>query len=333
MSNETICVIGVSGFIGSNVAAELLDRGYDIHGTTRNPKSNREWLEAALSPPAETSLSPTVTNTERRLTIFEADVSDQDALEAAMKGCTGVIMSAGVEHQEPGTVSTMLAAAQNTLQAAANQGIDRVVFTSSTGSCNPPGDEPDTKNELDHWSDPAQQISVEKFSPAAKTLMERLAMGLGDKLGIRVAIMNPSLILGPSSLPETPSSLEFIGRIMRGERMREQAANGSMSIIDVRDLAKLHVAALEDDDASGRYFGVKESWHWQDILEALDRVYEPYSAPKWPDGENRTRPTGYDLTRQQTLGVDVRGLDAIMEGAVAELRRRGQPGQVWEPMR
>ncbi|MFP4597795.1 MAG: NAD-dependent epimerase/dehydratase family protein [Persicimonas sp.] len=313
MSDETICVIGVSGFIGSHVAAELLRRGYSVRGTLRNPEDKRDWLEAGLQPFA---------TDDQTLSLHAANLRDQASLEAAMEGCSGVVMSAGVEDQEPDTVSLMLAAAANTLEAADAVGIDRVVFTSSTGSCNPPGEEPAVKRELDHWSDPAQQISVEKYSPAAKTLMERLAMGLGEKLGIRVCIMNPSLILGPAFQPDTPDSLAFLGKILRGERMGQRAPDGSMSIIHVDDLAALHVSALEKDDASGRYFGVKKSWHWQDILEALDRVHPTYQAPDWPAGEERSEPTRYDLTRQDTLGVSVRGLDAILESAVDELMAR-----------
>lgn len=312
MSHETICVVGVSGFIGSHVAAELLRQGYSVNGTLRSPDDKREWIERELGPLAEPG---------RELTLHAADLRDQDSLAAAMKGCTGVVMSAGAEAQTPETVSLMLSAAQNTLQAAHDVGIDRVVFTSSTGSTNPPEGEPDVKTEANAWSDADQQISVEKFSPAAKTLMERLAIALGERLSIRVSIMNPSLILGPAFQPEMPSSLNFIRAILAGERMTERAPNGSMSIIDVRDLAKLHVAALTSSDAAGRYFAVKNSWHWQDLLESFERAADDYVAPKWP-GEERQTPTGYDLTRQSQLGVEVRELDAIIDGVVAELKRR-----------
>lgn len=317
MSQETICVIGVSGFVGSHVAAELLRRGYSVRGTLRHPDEKRAWLDAGLQPLAA--------DEGQTFSLHAADVRDQESLRAAMEGCSGVVMSAGVEDQEPDTVSLMLSAAANTMEAANAVGIDRVVFTSSTGSCNPPGEEPPVKNELEHWSDPAQQISKEKYSPAAKTLMERLALGLGEKLGIRVCIMNPSLILGPAFQPETPSSLAFLDKILRGERMSERAPDGSMSIIHVDDLAALHASALEHEDASGRYFGVKQSWHWQDILEALERVHPDYEAPAWPDAEPRSEPTGYDLSRQNTLDVNVRGLDAILQAAVdARLARRGR---------
>lgn len=313
MSDETICVIGISGFIGSHVAAELLRSGYSVRGTLRDPDEKRGWIEDGLGPLVQPG---------RSLTLHAANLRDVDSLEAAMEGCTGVVMSAGDESQEPETVGLMLAAAKHTLEAADRSSIARVVFTSSTGSMNPPGGEPPMKRETEHWSDADQQISVQKYSPAAKTLMERSALSLGEKLGIRVCIMNPSLIIGPAFQPDLPSSLDFVRRILAGERMSDRAPDGSMSMIDARDLAALHVAALESSDAHGRYFGVKQSWHWQDILEAFDRAAEDYSAPSWPDGEDRSEPTGYDLARQSQLGVSVRGLDDMVSGVVGELVRR-----------
>ncbi len=152
--------------------------------------------------------------------------------------------------------------------------------------------------------------------------MDRLAIALGEKLDIRVAIMNPSLILGPAFQPDVPSSLNFLQKIIDGEKMGDRAWNGSMSIIDVRDLAALHVAALEKDDARGRYFGVKKSWHWQDILEAIERIHPDYDAPEWPGDEERATPSRYDLTRQRTLSVTPRDLEEILEGAIEELRSR-----------
>ena len=107
-------------------------------------------------------------------------------------------MSAGVETQEPETITLMVAAAENVLNAALKLGIKRTVFTSSTGSTNPPEGEPPMKVETVHWSDSDQQISVGKYSPAAKTLMEKKALEMmAANPDLRVSIMNPSMIAGP----------------------------------------------------------------------------------------------------------------------------------------
>lgn len=316
MATDTICVVGVSGFVGSHVAAELLSRGYSVHGTLRTPNAaGNEWLERNLAPLAEK---------DARLTLLSAELGDALSLREAMRGCTGVVMCAGIEEQEPETMELMVGAAENTLNAALELGIRRAVFTSSTGSTNPPGGEPAVKNELEHWSDPDAQITAGKFSPAAKTLMDKAALAKMDAFEdkLRVCVMNPSMITGPAFQTRAVASLNAFQRIIRGDRMRERIPNGSMSMIDVRDLAKLHVNALELESASGRYFGVKRSWHWREILDALHRAYPAYSPPAFPEDEVPVTPTQFDLSRQDSLGVELRDLDEMLTSVVSELQRR-----------
>ena len=131
------------------------------------------------------------------------------------------------------------------------------------------------------------------------------------------------MITGPALSPEPPGGHRFLAALLRGERMADRVPNGSMSMIDVRDLAALQVAAFEDEGASGRYFTVRRSWHWKDILAALQRLHPAYTAPTLPEDVEPARPTGYDLSRMESLGVDVRGLDAILGGVVEDLVARG----------
>ena len=316
MVNESICVIGISGFVGSHVAAELLSRGYSVHGTMRDSRSeNSTWLHDRLVPMASTAA---------QLRIVSAELADKPSLFAAMQGCSGVIMCAGVEQQKPETVDLMVGAANNVLDNALELGITRAVFTSSTGSTNPPSGEPERKNEIDHWSDPQVQIEAGKYSPAAKTLMDQTALARMQDAGgqLRVCILNPSMIVGPAFQPEPVASLKAFQAIIDGRRYADNIPNGSMSMIDVRDLAKLHVNALENDAASGRYFGVKKSWHWQDILAALEQAYPNYQMPSVSADQQTARPTQFDLSRQSSLGVQVRDLPAMLEDVVGELKSR-----------
>ncbi len=316
MAQESICVIGVSGFVGSHVAAALLSRGYPVKGTLRNASSEAsEWLLEQL---------PLQATASAQLSLHSADIANKESLHKAMQGCTGVIMCAGVEQQDLSTIDLMVGAANNVADCALSLGIRRAVFTSSTGSTNPPEGEPEIKNEVDHWSDPQAQQAAGKFSPAAKTLMDQTALArMASSDGkLRVSILNPSLIAGPAFQKEPVASLRSFQAIIEKRRHAERVPNGSMSMIDVRDLAKLHVNALESDTAQGRYFGVKQSWHWQDILEAVQRAYPDYVVPPFPKGETPARATQFDLTRQNSLGVELRGLDEIVEGVVVELKRR-----------
>ena len=316
MASESVCVIGVSGFVGSHVAAELLRRGYNVRGTLRDATSAAsQWILEQLPPQATASA---------QLSLHSAEIANKNSLADAMQGCTGVIMCAGVEQQDSATIELMVGAANHIADCALSLGIQRAVFTSSTGSTNPPEGEPEIKNERDHWSDPEIQQAAGKFSPAAKTLMDRTALARMEQSGgkLRVSIFNPSMIAGPAFQTEPVASLRMFQAIIEQRRFADRIPNGSMSMIDVRDLAKLHVNALESATAQGRYFGVKQSWHWQEILNAVKRAYPTYVVPTFPADETPVRATQFDLTRQNSLACDIRGLDEIVQGVIGELKRR-----------
>ena len=316
MSVETICVVGCSGFVGSHVAAELLSRGYNVQGTLRDADGeNADWLMADVAPAASGA---------NKLTLFSADVFDKASLAPALAGCSGVIVCAGSPVIEPATIELMVAVAENVSDAAMAAGIGRAVFTSSTGSTNPPAGEPDLKNEIEHWSDPELQFATGKFAAVGKTRLDRIVLGKMAASGgaFRVCVINPSMIVGPAYQPEPVTSLSRFAAIINGERFADKIPNSSNSIIDVRDLAALHVNALENAQASGRYFGVKQSWHWRDILKGLERACPAYTMPTPDPDEVPVRATQFDLSRQNALGVTVRGLDDMFAGLVAELNRR-----------
>ena len=67
MKNETICVIGISGYVGSHVAAELLNQGYSVNGTLRNPEGpHANWINRELVPLAKPG---------EKLQLFSAEIS------------------------------------------------------------------------------------------------------------------------------------------------------------------------------------------------------------------------------------------------------------------
>lgn len=316
MTDKIICVVGCSGFVGSHVAAELLAKGYGVNGTLRDASpANTNWLTTEVAAKA---------SEDAQLRLFSTNVLDKGSLRDAMEGCDSVIVCAGTEVQEQATVDLMVGMANNVCDLAITLGMQAAVFTSSTGSTNPPGDEPALKNEIDHWSDPQKQLAAGKFSPAAKTLMDKAILQKMDEYagGFRGIIFNPSMIAGPCYQPEPVASLKSFKAILQGDRMADAIPNGSMSMINVQDLARLHIAAMENPQAKGRYFGVRQSWHWRDILAALQRLVPDYKMPAIDPDEVPARVTTFDLSRRDSLGVAVRDLDDILQAVVDELRRR-----------
>ncbi|MGD1933126.1 MAG: NAD-dependent epimerase/dehydratase family protein [Candidatus Phaeomarinobacter sp.] len=315
MPKGTVCVIGSSGFVGSHVTAAFLQKGYDVRGTVRE-SGRHPWLESALIAGAAEGAT---------LTLVQANPQDQASLVGALDGCSGLVNCVGLTKQEMATVDFMQAIAGTICDAALEAGVRHAVFTSSTGSTNPPGGDPVEKREMDHWSDDTEQLAVNKFAAAAKTRYDRtiLARSEASNGRLRCATINPSMITGPTLGPKPNSGHRAFATILKGERMGESIPNGSMSMIDVRDLAALHVAALEKEDAEGRYFGVKRSWHWRDILAALADVVSGYTPPPWDPDVAPATPTAFDTSRRDSLGVELRDLHHMLEDMVADVKRHG----------
>jgi len=330
---KTAAVIGATGYVGSHVVQRLINCGYSVRCGTRSPNKAR-WLRSSLSNATESNLSihPTEFNDE--------GPANRAQLDSLFNSCDSVFFCAGFEAQKPETIAFMVNGALSTIRAARDQKVKTVVLTSSGGSTNPsnPPLAPGTlKNELLHWSDPDRQQSLGKYSPAAKTLMELKslhAVGRNERNEVvdetlassspRLCIMNPNLILGPQLQPGPiqGNSLPWFCNILKGKSMNSVVPNDSMSIIDVRDLAALHVAAAEG--GSGRYFGVNRSWPWSEILESMAIAHTPYRdvMPPMYEGDADIE-TMFDNTRRDSLGVELRSLDETLNDLVVFLKEKG----------
>ena len=331
---KSAIVLGATGFVGSHIVRNLLLKGYRVEGTCRNIEA-AQWLKDLVVPGSSLNLH------EITLDSTGSKTAEDDKIATLVKDdCKGIFMCLGHEKQEPNTINFMEHAGLTALWAAnSSNSKPCVVLTSSTGSTNPPGAAADAiKNELDFWSDADQQKAVGKWSPAAKTLMELAALryvGRNARNEIvheeeakdkpRLCILNPSLILGPQLRPGPllGNGLPWFAKIVRGKAMAEKIWNDSMSIIHVDDLAKLHIGCIENPEASGRYFGVEQSWHWEDILGAIKASEgEAFTMPPKQYTE-RASVTAFDTSRRDTLigeGFQLRGLLKLVSETCEFLR-------------
>lgn len=327
---KVAAVIGATGYVGSAVVNCLLGRGYNTVRCAMRTPEGAGWLQELC------------VDGKDRVALMKIDMSSDTVgsdLDGLLEGAQSVFFCAGFETQSPETIEFMRGSALNVIKAAERQKVGVVVLTSSGGSTNPPGHKNETpKNEVIHWSDPEVQQQSGRFSPAAKTLMEMASLAavgrnqqnevVDDELGKkapRLCIMNPNLILGPPLRPGGVSgnSLPWVARILRGEAMNEKVPNDSMSIIDVRDLAELHVQCAEQESASGRYFGVSRSWPWSEILDTFKAVYPAYKLPPMYEGEANVE-TQFDFSRRDSLGVALRPLETTVKDLVSFLQKKAE---------
>lgn len=321
-------VIGCTGYVGAHVVQCLLQHNWVVRGLSRTA-SQATWLQSIV--PSSSAVS--LINLDLRQTRELSGVLDE-----ALEGCDAVFFCAGTEKQDPATIDFMVGSTKAVMDSARRKGLGCVVITSSGGSTNRPGHkDQNPKNEIENWSDPDLQIEAGKYSPAAKTLMEiscLQAVGRNQQNEVvddslakgapRLCIINPNLILGPQLQPGPISgnSLPWVARILKGNTMTERIPNDSMSIIDVRDLAALHVACAEQETASGRYFGVDQSYPWHELLASFKKAYPSYRMPRTFEGEANDV-TKFDHSRKNSLRVPIRSLDEVTKGVVEYLIEKG----------
>jgi len=330
---KRICVIGASGVVGSHVCQTALRKGYKVNACMRNPQDNLKtyWLRQ-------------LEHADGNMEFMGGDLDLPGSYLDAVKGCEGVFICALPETpSEPKLIETVERGVKHILRSCLEAGTHTVIITSSTEHCllrrvdwdndsstNPKEVEPPMRDEIEDWLDPDFEFPNSqkgKYSPSAKTLVDKTALAFEEgHPDMRIVIFNPSMILGPMFHPEMHGSLAFFRAILNGERLKE-IPNDSMSFIDVRDLAELELAALENKNARGRYFGVVASWHWKDIVDTIKRHYPEYSVPPCNYEDNDIKdiaPTKYDHTRKNSLKVNLRGLDEIIGQAIEHLKHRGE---------
>ena len=196
-----------------------------------------------------------------------------------------------------------------------------ILICSSTSSTNPIPPV-SIKNEQDHWSDEKEQCNSKKYTSAAKTYMEKAAFKFCAENNLRLSVLLPTGLYGSAVLPEHLKHNPFlwIKSVLEGGAPRHQKVpNDSASLIHLQDLARLFLAAYEDSSASGRYFGVLESFHWNDIYKECQKLIPDMQMPE-PFSGDPVVPTQFDFKRRDSLGIKIRDFPTIMRETVEWLK-------------
>jgi dihydroflavonol-4-reductase len=200
-----VYVSGATGFVGGHVAQVLREQGADVRD-------------------------------ER------VDLLDPPALERAVEGCDAVVHVAALYSYDadPGEIERVnVAGTRNVLDAAARQGVSRVLFTSTAGTCGPVSG----RSASEEDEPPAWELAV----PYKRTKLaaEVLAREAG------AVIVNPTTPVGPGDGKPTPTG-RMIAGVATG-RIQGFVATTGLNLVDVRDVARGHVLALEHGAPGERY--------------------------------------------------------------------------------
>ena len=248
MSGELVLVTGGSGFIAMHCILKLLAAGHPVRASVRS---------LAREPEVRATLKAVGVEAGDRLSFVAADLTADAGWTEAAAGCAYVLHVASpfplnVPSHEDELIVPAREGALRVLRAARAAGVKRVVQTSSfaaVGYGHPPLDRP--FNEHD-WSNPDGE-GVTAYAKS-KTLAERAAWDFMAREGgdMELAVVNPVGVFGPVLGADFSTSIEIVKRMLDGAL--PAVPRITFGVVDVRDVADLHLLAMTRPEAAGERF-------------------------------------------------------------------------------
>jgi dihydroflavonol-4-reductase len=243
-----VFVTGATGFVGSHVAQELSQHGADLRILVRS-SSKLANLEGI---PAETVVG---------------DLLQVDALRSALSGCDAV-MHVAADYRlwvtDPDKMhATNVTGTRELLRLAREQGVPRVVYTSSVATMGFFSD-----GRLCDEATPVSLANMIGHYKRSKYLAEQEAVAAA-RAGQQVIILNPTTPIGPSDIKPTPT-----GRIIVDFLKRKFPAymDTGLNLVDVAEVARTHVKALTVGQSGERYILGGENLTLKQLLDKMSAI-------------------------------------------------------------
>lgn len=247
---STVLVTGGSGFIAGHTILQLLAAGHRVRTTVRSAERESP-LRATLKSAGAGA------DSDDALTVNVADLLDDAGWPRAISGCDYVLHLAspfplGIPAHENDLIVPAREGALRVLRLARDAGVRRVVLTSSfaaIGYGHPPRTAPFTEAD---WTDPAAPGLTAYVK--SKTLAERASWDFIAQQGgaLELSVVNPVAVLGPVLGPDFATSIQLVTRMLDGGM--PGCPRLSFGLVDVRDVADLHLRAMSDPSARGERF-------------------------------------------------------------------------------
>jgi nucleoside-diphosphate-sugar epimerase len=262
---STVLVTGGSGFIASHTILQLLAAGYKVRTTVRNLSREgdvRAMLRNGGAEPGE------------QLSFTAAELMSDAGWPAAVAGCQYVLhIASPFPSQVPKDENELIVPAREgalrVLRASRDAGVERVVLTSSFAAIGYGQSERSAPFTEKDWTNPSG-ADVMPYTKS-KTLAERAAWDFIDRegAGLELAVVNPVAVFGPVLGPDYATSILLVEKMLDGTL--PGVPRICLGVVDVRDVADLHLRAMTNEAARGqRFLAVAGDFMWLiEIARAL----------------------------------------------------------------
>uniref|UniRef100_A0A0E0LT71 NAD-dependent epimerase/dehydratase domain-containing protein n=1 Tax=Oryza punctata TaxID=4537 RepID=A0A0E0LT71_ORYPU len=315
-AGRTVCVTGAGGFIASWLVKLLLEKGYTVRGTVRNPDDA-----------AKSAHLMALVGAAERLTLVRAELLDKESLAAAFAGCEGVFHTASPITDDPEKmIEPAVRGARNVITAAADVGgVRRVVMTSSIGAVYMGRGGGGGEEEVDEtcWSDLDHCRETGNWYCYAKTVAEQAAWELAKERRLDLVVVNPSLVLGPLLQRGVNASTWHVLKYLDGSAFTY--ADAAQAYVHVRDVADAHARAYEAPAARGRYLCAGRTLHRGEVCRILAGLFPGYPVPTRCKGDGGETAEGcrFSSRKLAELGVAVTPASQCLYDTVVSLQDKG----------
>ena len=274
--SERVLVTGGSGYVATFCIAQLLREGASVNTTVRD-LAREAQVRATIG---------RLTPVDDRLRILAADLNADAGWAQACSGCSTVLhVASPLPSMLPRNDGELVRPARDgtlrVLAAARGAGVRRVVVTSSTAAvAYGRGGRSRPFTEAD-WSDPDDRIDSSAYE-RSKLVAERAAWDWHAREGATMDLVTvcPGAVIGPVLGRDFSSSLDIVRRLIDGSL--PGLPRFGWPLVDVRDVADLHVRASRAPSAAGQRFIGAGGFHWMEDVARVLRERAPEVAGKVP---------------------------------------------------
>lgn len=315
-----VCVTGASGFIASWLVKRLLESGYHVLGTVRDPGNGKKvghlWgLEGA----------------KERLQLVRADLLEEGSFDDAVMACEGVFHTASPVVTGSNSKEEMLDSAingtMNVLRSCKkNPSLKRVVLTSSSSTVRIKDEAdlpPNVLLDESSWSSIEFCESLQIWYAVAKILAEKAAWEFAGEHRIDLVTVLPTFVVGPTLSPELgPTASDVLG-LFQGETGKF-TTYGRMGYVHIDDVARCHMLAYESAGARGRYICSAAVLDCGDLAALLARRFPAYPVPRSLPRAYGEQSYDFDTSKARALGLaEFKGVEEMFDDAVASFIGHG----------
>ena len=245
-SGDKVLVTGASGFVGSAVAAKLVERGFSVRALVRatSPRTHLAGLD---------------------LEYVQGDLRDAETIRPAMAGVRYLFHVAADyrlwARDRNEIVINNVTGTRVMMEEALRAGVERIVYTSSVATLAVQRDGTSVDETV-----PLEEFKAIGAYKRSKVAAERLVERMIAQQGLPAVIVNPSTPIGPRDVKPTPT-----GRIIVEAALGRIPAfvDTGLNLVHVDDVAQGHLAALDRGKIGERYILGGQNVQFSEMLAVI----------------------------------------------------------------